>query len=113
MAEIFPDYRETDIPVNIAPLNFRMKESCRKVYVEFKGSGGSLAVSGTDRIRIPEKKWHRILADNAGQTLSVSVFTKNETGWKQYRPFRLLVRDEPVDPYLVYRLIAPGYQVWS
>ena len=111
--DIFPDYRQIDVPVNIAPLNFKMKEKCREIFVEFKGKKSSLTVSGDDRINIPEKKWHELLAAHTGNTINVTVFTKDDEGWKQYQPFMLFVRNEPVDPWLVYRLIAPGYQVWS
>ena len=33
--------------------------------------------------------------------------------WKSYLPFPIYIKKEPIDSHLAYRLIAPGYQVWS
>lgn len=113
LPDIFPDYKEVDIPRNIAPLNFIMKDTCDGIYVEYEGKNTSLMISGKDRITIPLKKWHKLLDKNAGENLTVTVYTKNNGSWKKYVPFNLFVCDDPIDSYLVYRLIAPGYQVWS
>ncbi len=34
-------------------------------------------------------------------------------GWKAYQAFTLKVAEEAIDPYLAYRLIPPGYEMWN
>ena len=41
------------------------------------------------------------------------MFGKDNDQWTAYRPFRMQVAGEAIDPYLVYRLIPPGYETWS
>lgn len=110
---IYPDYRDVEIPVNIAPLNFRMEEASSALWVTFTSKGGRMEVTGGESTAIPLKKWHALLARSAGDTLTVVVSARYGDEWKQYAPFSITVREQPIDPYLVYRLIAPGYVVWS
>lgn len=111
--EIYPDYTGVEIPVNIAPLNFRMKEPSSGVVVTFSSGGEKLVVKGKERIDIPLKRWHRLVAKAAGDSLMVGVTALYDGVWKEYKLFPLYVSDQPVDPWLAYRLIAPGYVVWS
>lgn len=110
---IFPDYCGVTVPVNIAPLNFMMADASEKLYVVIEGKNGSIKTDGKGKIKIPLKKWHRLLKDNQNDSLSVTVFAKQEGKWSKYKPFSIHIINEPVDPWLVYRLIAPGYESWS
>ena len=109
----FPDITDVTIPVNIAPLNFRMAQPTKKLVVLFKGKNGKLEIHGKDKIKIPVNKWHGLLKKNADDSLIVTVYAKSEDEWIKYRPYKLYVKKAPIDPYLVYRLIAPGYESWS
>lgn len=110
---IYPDYLQAEIPVNIAPLNFKMVEKCQQMVVLFTGKNSRFQVSGKQKIEIPLSKWRKMLAESKDDSVKVQVFASFEGKWKQYQPFAFYVRPEPVDPYLAYRLIAPGYVVWS
>ena len=38
---------------------------------------------------------------------------RTHEGWKAYDSFAIHVSAEGIDPYLVYRLIPPGYETWN
>jgi Tol biopolymer transport system component len=111
---IFPDYKEVTIPVNIAPLNFRVEGEVKSCYAVFSGTNGnSFGCPGTNAICIKPKEWKKLLAENAGQSVSVTVYTRSDDGkWTRWQPFTLYVSDDPIDNHLVYRLIEPGYEKW-
>ncbi len=110
---IFPDIADVTVPVNIAPLNFRINDYPDKTIAVFEGKNGTLKISGRDQIRIPVRKWHRLLEQNREEELNVTVYTRLAGNWSGYLPFKVFVKETPVDPYLVYRRIAPGYESWS
>lgn len=106
---IFPDYAGVTIPVNIAPLNFKVLDTCKSVYVEFTGNERSFGILAREKISIPRKKWEKLLKENSGDSIKVTIWTLQGKIWKKYRQFGLYVNEVPIDGYLVYRLIAPGY----
>ena len=109
----FPDINGVTVPVNIAPLNFRLTEPSEKVVTIFEGKNSSIKIHGKEKIEIPIKKWHNLLENNTDDSLLVKVYAKQKGHWIKYLPFRIKIKNSPIDPYLVYRLIAPGYQYWS
>ncbi|MDR0972467.1 MAG: hypothetical protein LBM61_00595 [Prevotellaceae bacterium] len=112
-APLSPDYAEITVPATIAPLNFTLNETFERLYVSFAGNGDTLETSGKQQIRIPLKQWHRLLEANQGGSLQVTVYARQEGVWKSYRPFRIHVSPYPIDEGIAYRLIAPGYEVYS
>ncbi|MDZ7370844.1 MAG: hypothetical protein ONB12_06730 [candidate division KSB1 bacterium] len=114
-ARIYPDYADILIPPNMAPLNFRVKETGDAAVVIVRApSGEELRVTSRDgKIRFPLKKWKRLLAANRGKELLFEVFVRENGRWKSYQPIRNRVAEEPIDAYLVYRLINPAYKYWN
>ena len=113
LPSIFPDYHDVIIPVNIAPLNFRLSEPSGNLFVVIEGKNGKIEVKGKSKIRIPLKKWRRLLENNRDESLIITVFSRTEGKWTKFKPFSIHIKNNPVDPWLVYRLIAPGYEAWS
>ena len=112
--ELFPDYSEVTIPATIAPLNFTVKGDFSKIDAVIEGSSsGRIHLQGKSSINLPEGEWKRLLSDNEDGTLSITVSTKSDKGWIKYAPFNIYVSSAPIDQSLVYRLIAPGYEVYS
>ena len=112
LTPLFPDYSDAVVPVNIAPLNFRVP-GAEKIYVVIDGMNGRIEVKGKNRADFPIREWRRLLKENAGMSLNVSVYALNRSIWNKYRPFTIHVKNDPVDQWLVYRLVAPGYEAWS
>lgn len=115
LPEIYPDYVGVTIPMTIAPLNFAMADStCQLIDVVAVGKGGlQIHTQGTDATDFPMKAWRNLLSASAGDTLSLLVSAKFADGWRSYRPFGIKVSTDSIDYGLNYRLIAPGYEVYS
>lgn len=113
LPDIFPDIVDITVPVNIAPLNFRLNDSPEKVFVLIEGKNGFIRTGGKTSIKIPVKKWNGLLEQNKGEELNITVYSKQSGEWSKHKPFSVFVNETPVDPYLVYRRIAPGYESWS
>ena len=111
---IYPDYVGVTVPVTIAPLNFSSADStAERIDVVVRGGKGKeLHVSG-DYASFPLKAWHTLLSENQGDSLSVQVHVKQAGKWVAYRPFPIYVSPYPIDYGLIYRRIAPGYEVYS
>lgn len=110
---IFPDYKGVTVPSNIAPLNFKLKEPAKAIAL-LSGKAMLLRVdSDRGAFRIPEKKWRQLLETSAGDSISVCVYACKEDNWYQYPAFTIHIAQEEIDPYLVYRRIAPGYRMWN
>ena len=106
--EIFPDYKEVAIPCNIAPLNFKLKEPCKAIALLSGKDRQEVRVdSDNGSFQIPEKKWRRLLDASAGGNLSVGIYICKDGKWFRYPPFSIRVVKDEIDPYLVYRRIAP------
>lgn len=112
---IFPDYTGITIPVNIAPLNFEVIEDGETFFALFEGDNGTtIKLRAKKRtFRIPAGKWNRFISANQGSQISVKIFKRTQRQWSGFVPFQMQVASEPIDPYLVYRLIPPGYETWS
>ena len=107
--KIYPDYCDVVIPPNIAPLNFYIEESGDDYRTTLTGvDGETLCLSGRD-VRIPVKKWRRLLDASQGDAVQVVVYVKSQGEWARYREFSLNVSRDPIDEWLSYRLVEPGY----
>ncbi|MCD8263573.1 MAG: hypothetical protein LUD02_04940 [Tannerellaceae bacterium] len=112
--DIWPNYLNVTIPPNIAPLNFRVGDGSKKAGALFRTVGYSFQVSDKKgEIIIPVSKWKKLLKQAAGRSVTVTVVIEEKGEWLSFYPFKMHVAPEPVDPYLVYRLIEPGYELWN
>jgi dipeptidyl aminopeptidase/acylaminoacyl peptidase len=107
---LYPDYGETVIAPNIAPLNFEIKESGVRFLARIAGEkGGSVDVSSRDgRIVLPARAWKQLMAQNRGAAVRVTITVQDEGGaYRRFDAVRIDVAQEEVDRYVVYRLIPP------
>ena len=113
--DIFPDYKEVTIPVNIAPLNFALnKAEGIPTRLKIEAGGHTITVKGDNgSFDIPQRKWRKMLEASQGTALTFTVVRKDKDGWMAMKPFHVNVVADKVDPYIAYRLIAPGYIVWK
>ena len=113
---ISPDYVDCVIPPNIAPLNFLVEEDGSDVRAEVHGPrGDGFVVAGDDRaIRLPQDKWRPLLKANVGGEIRFDVYVRDPEGeWLKFDTITNRVASEPVDPYLVYRLLGPLHNYWK
>lgn len=112
---ITPDYSDITIPLNIAPLNFLIDEQGEKYKVEIYSADREKIVikSAGNDIRIPLKRWKKLLLSSAGKDIFFEICVKKNGNWIKYNIIVNHVADDPIDSYVVYRLIDPGFEMWS
>ncbi len=108
LPDIFPDYADVTVPVNIAPLNFRYQGTETAALI--LGAGEVQCTLKGPVFDIPVDKWQALTA--AGD-IPARVCVKEKDGWKAFKPFTIHVSPDPIDPYVAYRLIEPGYETWN
>lgn len=111
-APVYPDYMGVTVPSNIAPLNFHYTAAgIRKVLttVSFKDSvhefEGKEVVWDLDQ-------WKNLASSAEGDTLRFSSQLTLKGGKTENLEWEVYVSQDKIDPYLSYRLIEPGYEVW-
>ena len=123
---IYPDYTNITIPVNIAPLNFLVRDknvSNMEVVASYEDGASApesirdnsiTTTSGSNGVEFDMNDWKDFLQKAVGKKVKVQVYTRNTEGnWTEYKPFSWTVVGDSIDPYLTYRLIEPDYEVWN
>lgn len=114
--EIFPDYKDVIIPVNIAPMNFEIlsSEPDAEYALMISASDETYVVKADDGlVSFGMRFWRRLLEKNAGQSIVFTICEKKKDGWYESPSFTMTPVKDEVDPYIAYRLIPPGYTMWS
>ena len=115
-AVIYPDYREITVPCNIAPLNIQVQNAGEEYVGCISGENGAqlLAAAGKDgKLQFNLEYWHKLLQENKGRNLSVTLYARQEGKWVQFPSYKITVAPEEIDAYLSYRLIEPGYELYK
>lgn len=115
MPDIFPDYVDVTIPSEIAPLRFKLRHAPEEAIVSISCGEEKIVcgASGEKGFLIDEKQWNEMLEVSVGKELEVKVYEKIDGNWQMYLPFHWSVSTDAIDPYLVYRLLEPGYEIWN
>ena len=112
---IRPDYANTVIPPNIAPLNFVVEEPASRYQVRIYAPRGDTIEIHTEEpgITIPIGPWSRLLHDNRGNQLHIRIHTKNTQGtWLAFNAATITIANEDVDSHIAYRLMRPQYNFY-
>lgn len=113
---ISPDYSGVTIPYNIAPLNFRILEPGRLFHISVTNSAGEQLYTSTSdgKVHFSLKQWRQILSNSRGDKIQIEILSEDNNGKSEkYYPLNIIVAADPIDPYLCYRLLYPGYESWS
>ncbi|MCP4612858.1 MAG: hypothetical protein GY845_29545 [Planctomycetes bacterium] len=118
--KIRPDYCETVIPPNIAPLNFLVEERGSQYCVKIHSKKGRAIqiFSHSPKIMIPQDRWHELLNANRGEQLNFDIFVKTANPrlpapqWNRFSSITNKIANEDIDGFLVYRRIYPGHGFW-
>lgn len=102
------------VPCNIAPLNFYTSADDGKEAVILACGEHRLTALSEAGGMIPSMgAWKHLLRVAKGKDITVKHCVLVDGKWKAYRPFMIRVAAEIIDPFLVYRLIPPGYEMWD
>lgn len=116
LPSIKPDYSDTVIPPNIAPLNFVIREKGPQFVVKiYTDPAEPVTVhSDTGSITIPLRSWRNLLRAGAGKKLQFEIYAgKPPNQWKKYRTIINTIAAEPIDSHLVYRFMKPIFNWWK
>ena len=103
---IWPDYMDVTIPYNIAPLNFCYTATDGPVPVTtFSYGDMTISVKGREVVW-NEKEWKKLMEAAKGDDVIVKSSVLADT-WTMH------VSEDEIDYGITYRLIAPGYEVFS
>ncbi len=106
--DIYPDYRDVTVPVNMAPLTFQMSREAERMVARLTADGEELLLEGK-KIQPGADDWQRLVAKATGKKIGVEVYARYDGQWTKYKPFNIFVSNDSIDPYLSYRLIYPSY----
>ena len=107
---IYPDYAGVTIPPNIAPINFEIQVEGENFFTTISGKNGKpVSVSGK-QVVIPETLWRDLLEENRGEEIQFEICVQNNSLWTRHAPIVNRVAEEPIDDWITYRLIEPGYE---
>ena len=111
-SDLFPDYQEVTIPCNIAPLNFYYTAVAGSRFVTtFSAGDCSFTLKGREVVW-NARKWARLLEAARGGDITVHSRWHTESVPVDFQ-WTIHVSDDAIDPYLTYRLIEPGFEVWD
>ncbi len=113
MPPVFPDYVDVTIPCNIAPLNFMVRDASHVQAVLTNSKGMAMKVGGKESLEMDEQEWRELLNAGGDIQVEVSVWDEHHPNGLRYAPFTIHVVEDKVDPYIVYRLLPPGYEGWN
>ena len=106
---IMPDYKEVTIPSNLCPINFLLQEAGSNVVARLSAGEHSFTYSKGKHVLIDEDEWQLLLKAAQSGSIKVETWIKQGKGWCAFDPFEVYVAQEPIDPYISYRLIPPSY----
>jgi len=115
-ADIYPDYKNITIPVNIAPLNFmvNMDTVTSSISVSLQHGDHEITPKVKGRkVIIQMDEWRELVESAVNDSIHVNIFIKDQSGWKKYPSFYWYISDDQIDSYFSYRLIPPGYERWG
>ena len=115
VASVYPDYIDVVVPPNIAPLNFIVRDSLATAYaIQLQGGGQELLAAATEDgiVKMDTTEWRALLTANKKGNITVNIYAKRPNGWIHFKPYKISVAEEPIDAFLSYRLIEPGYELY-
>ena len=112
LPDIYPDYANVTVPVNIAPLTFQFDGKADHIVARMSASGEEI-ICGGDKVQPNSSDWQRLLQAAKGDSITVEVYVENNDHWKRFKPFSIYVSPDSIDPYISYRIIAPSYVTYE
>ena len=107
MPKIYPDYTNVTIPVNMAPLTFKLDEEADGMIARYAVGDEEIICEGKAQPDIDD--WRALTEKAKGGAITVDVYARKADQWTHYKPFSIYVSPDTIDSYLSYRLIFPSF----
>ncbi len=118
--QVTPDYLGVTFAPNIAAPSFTILGDAEEYQTEIgrKGMEPAITIHSDDdgEVEIPQKQWAKLLNDAKGDSIyfRFSMKADDDAPWLGAKTDAMaFVSPDSIDGYLVYRLIYPGYELWS
>lgn len=122
-AVIYPDYNNITVPPNIAPLTFIVKDSLADAFVAVYSNASNnrsnetsstyaVGANSSGLIQPDTTEWRDLLRKHRGKPLYITLYARHDGKWLRHKPFTINIAEEPIDTYVSYRLIEPGYELY-
>ncbi|MGN0309125.1 MAG: cytochrome C biosynthesis protein, partial [Bacteroides sp.] len=113
---IYPSYEAVTFPCNIAPPNFKVCTEGERYQVELGvvGEEPAFHVSTIEStVTIPPRQWRKLTEQSLGKSIYFRISIRHEGEWVRYADITNRISEHPIDAYLTYRLLYPGYELWN
>jgi len=107
LPKIYPDYTNVTIPVNMAPLTFKLDEEADGMIARYAVGDEEIICEGKAQPDIDD--WRALTEKAKGGAITVDVYARKADQWTHYKPFSIYVSPDTIDSYLSYRLIFPSF----
>lgn len=97
LPNMYPDYADVTIPVNIAPLNFEIRDKNLtniETTLTIEGADANdaantlTATSNSQNLKFDMNDWKTFLQKAVGKNIKVQIYSKsNEGEWTAFKPF--------------------------
>ena len=112
LPNIYPDYTNVTVPINIAPLAFQIDGKADDVVARLT-AGTTEIVCGGSQIQPDADDWKQLTEAAKGDAIKVEVYVEQDDSWTRFKPFNIFVSPDSIDAYISYRLIPPSYVTYE
>ena len=112
LPNIYPDYTNVMVPINIAPLTFQIDGKADDMVARLIAGTTEIVCRG-NQIQPDGDDWKQLTEIAKGDAIKVEVYVKQNDGWTRYKPFNIFVSPDSIDSYISYRLIPPSYVTYE
>ncbi len=110
--DIYPDYLDVTVPINMAPLHFQLANDYDEVVTRLTAADEQVVLGG--KAVCPDfDEWQALASKAVDSQISVEVFTRSGEQWQRHEPFNIYVSPDSIDPWLTFRLISPSYVTYE
>ena len=106
LPNIYPDYTNVTVPLNIAPLTFQIDGQVDDMVARLK-AGDEEMIYGGGKVQPDMSEWHLLVQSALKQqpsAITVEVFVEKYNHWTRFKPFSIYISPDSIDPYISYRL---------
>ena len=112
LPNIYPDYTNVMVPINIAPLTFQIDGKADDMVARLTAGTTEIVCEG-NQIQPDGDDWKLLTEAAKGDAIKVEVYVEKNDGWTRFKPFYIYVSPDSIDSYISYRLIPPSYVTYE
>ena len=90
LPDIYPDYTNVTVPINIAPLTFEPEGKSDGIVARLTTGDEEVVCSGM-KIQPDADDWRRLTESAKGKAINVEVYIQKEDQWTKYKDFNIYV----------------------